>query len=1114
MFKRIQARRALLFTLSWAACACAPVEAEDGTELAFQTTALLDVQRTVVFIEGTTQSGQDMFIRGGLDHDQFALLHPGQTCTGVAETSPCAIPIVHRNLQNATTRPWKEADQFLDWYGRESGQTSVSPGHGLAEGTAADWTTNNPSNANTVASQGFGFEPLNRWGDHYWMLDVDMDCSRGVIDANGDSWFEVKTFISNGPGWEGDVAQSGTPYASRNHFAKCGQISTFRRGSSEVVFTPLGDTPPPPPPPPPPPSDGISRTKFSAAGKYLVVEVLRDDIFHFELGLNGGPAITAPVATSPMVLKTDYPGPTAINISGGTIETPEIRATVNASSLCVSLFDKVRNAALTTVCPNAFTGNWGSGVSVSKGAMFNAYGLGNYFDYGRASSSAEGDWIGKKWSSWDNTEGNARRAMAQGSPSVSQFPVIDVLGAGKLNYSLFFDHTHKYETDFSRDPWAFASFGTTLRWYAMSGADLPDIRGDFMELVGKPRVPPRKAFGLWISKFGYRSWDGVERAISSLQQDNFPVDGVALDLFWFGGRFINDQNRNQFNFDQSRFGSLRFDTNAFPDPAGKIRSLRDRGVGIMPIEESLVSDGSVMFSNFGDVMSSLRNNSYVAQCGVGTPCRIVNNPWWGKGWYLDWTNAAARQFWHDNRRKHLTDMGVLGHWCDLGEPEINQYSPTAFYAGLPGNLHAHNEVHNLYGFLWMQGIAEGYARNATQARPFMLTRAGAPGIQRFGATMWSGDINSNHESLRAQINSQMHMSLAGVDYYGSDAGGFFGGNSGSDLYRMWLADNAMTDFPLRPHSWAAEDVNDNQSFAPNNASTEFKSSNRATVRTKYELIPYTYSLAHRAHRFGEPVTPPVFYYYQADTNTRTTASQKMSGRDLLFALGTEPGQNRKEVYLPADAWYDYFSDAYMNRDSGNNPNVTGPFASQRVSFDFYRSGVLRLPIYARGGAIIPIMKVDDATADAFGRKRQNGGLGSLPTELVARVFAGPNGVRSEFTVFEDDGTTSSYEAGAVRTTRLTQITSGKTTMVTVGPAVGSYDGAPTTRNTEIWLSTPWRGSVLVSLDGVALGAKVTRAQFDAASEACFFVDATNGRVFAKIGARPVSMQSELVFEIR
>ncbi len=196
---------------------------------------LSDVRRTVVFIRGQTVSGQDMFIRGGLDHDAMLRIK-GINCTN-ADGSPnyrCAIPLTHRNLRNTTTSPWKQGDSLLDWYGPESAQTGIS--HGIrAAGTALDWTTNDSRNPFKVAIDGFGFEPRNDVGDHLWMLDMDMDCARGFT-VGSDSFFEVKSFIAGpgAPGWEPDVRQTGTPYATGNHVGKCGMINIFSRGSNEA----------------------------------------------------------------------------------------------------------------------------------------------------------------------------------------------------------------------------------------------------------------------------------------------------------------------------------------------------------------------------------------------------------------------------------------------------------------------------------------------------------------------------------------------------------------------------------------------------------------------------------------------------------------------------------------------------------------------------------------------------------------------------------------------------------------------------------------------------------------------------------------------------------------
>ncbi|MBI2388806.1 MAG: hypothetical protein HYV09_04235 [Deltaproteobacteria bacterium] len=217
-----------------------------GTNFAFDTEtkepASPAVARTVVFIEGETQPGQDLFIRGGMDHEASKKLR-GIDCANEDGTPNyrCAIPIIHRNMKNATTRPWRLGDAFLDWYGREPTQL-VSSG-ALSQGTAADWTTNDwPTSwgpQKTVAVDGYGLEPLNDVGPHLWMLDVDMDCTKAFEAADGTRWFEVKSFVSNGPGWEGDVTQEGAPYASPNHLAKCGQVSIFERGSSRATFRAL-----------------------------------------------------------------------------------------------------------------------------------------------------------------------------------------------------------------------------------------------------------------------------------------------------------------------------------------------------------------------------------------------------------------------------------------------------------------------------------------------------------------------------------------------------------------------------------------------------------------------------------------------------------------------------------------------------------------------------------------------------------------------------------------------------------------------------------------------------------------------------------------------------------
>jgi hypothetical protein len=176
---------------------------------------------TAIMIYGETVVGQDMFIRGGIDWD-YAKTYLGRNCS--SDKWQCAIPIKHKIQSNDKIR---SGDTFLDWYGAEAAQGSV-------EGSPLAWTTNawpaSWGTKRTVVNDGYGETPWNTWGHHYWLLYVDMDCTKTV---NG--WFELKAFISNGPGWENNISQPGAPYKSVNHFAQCGKMNVFRRGQNDPV---------------------------------------------------------------------------------------------------------------------------------------------------------------------------------------------------------------------------------------------------------------------------------------------------------------------------------------------------------------------------------------------------------------------------------------------------------------------------------------------------------------------------------------------------------------------------------------------------------------------------------------------------------------------------------------------------------------------------------------------------------------------------------------------------------------------------------------------------------------------------------------------------------------
>ena len=780
---------------------------------------------------------------------------------------------------------------------------------------------------------------------------------------------------------------------------------------SKCLDTPATRTAPP----------GVVRAAFDSGDLRLTVEVLDDDLVHFELSRLQGRAGSSPgpIPVTPMVHKVDYTGPRSISRPRpGVLVTPELEVAVNPKTLAVTVRSaRGDKATFTTAGPLLRAGAL-AGLTLSRSGVSHAYGLGQQFP---EPGQTDGDWLGKVRAP-GNKYGNKMVPYAGGAVGNTQIPVLYALGLGLHNHALMVDQPQALRWDLREDPWTVTLESDTVRWYFLAGPDLPDLRRDYMELTGRPPVPPAKAFGLWVSEYGYRDWAHVDGKLATLGQHGFPVEGVVLDLFWFGGITSGSP--------QSRMGSLRWDTSKFPDAKKNLARLRRAGVGVVVIEESYISKGLPEFGVLSQAGYLVRRKT-----AAGVP--LFMDSWWGAGGMLDWTSTAAGDFWHDYRRAALVEAGVLGHWTDLGEPE--DFDAAGWYHGLPPHRgHGHAAVANLYNLAWARSIHRGYGRQRTRQRPWILSRSGAGGIQRHGVAIWSGDIGSNLRSLRAHFNAQLHMSLSGVDYYGSDIGGFHRKALEGDLdelYTQWFACGAAVDVPVRPHTM---NLPGKHETAPDRVG--HRPSNLANIKLRRRLGPYLYSLAHLAHRRGEAVFPPLVYHFQSDPVVRRMGSQKMIGPNLMVALAARQKEETTDVYLPAGRWFDYHTGEQV-ADRGQ----TGVWL-RKVPLKT-SGGLFRLPLYARAGAVIPERApVDDHT-------------------LRARVFPGQGA--SSFDLFEDDGQTVAYLQGQVRTTRISQEMNGKQVTVTMDPARGSYEGAPTARAREVLLVFQ-KGVSKVELDGKPL----------------------------------------------
>jgi alpha-glucosidase len=854
----------------------------------------------------------------------------------------------------------------------------------------------------------------------------------------------------------------------------------------------------------------VQRVKFPSGGQYLIVETLDDDLVHFELSAVGdGPDASVPLYTSPMIDKTDYSGPAAYAQNGGVIETSQARVSVNTQSLCVSITDKIRSALLTTICPLDLGQAW-KGLTLAREQMQHVYGLGQQF---KVLGSADGDWISHRVreeqpAGQEQSHGNGFMPFGPaGLVGNVQLPVMYAVGSSNLNYAFLLDNVYKQRWEFTGDPWKVQMWGDQIRFYVMLGPDLPDLRQDYLELVGRPPVPPRKAFGLWVSEFGYKNWPQIARLKTGLRSDHFPVDGFVLDLQWFGGIIAGNPD--------SPMGRLDWDLDNFPDPDGNIAGLLGDQVGLVAIEESYVNEHTATYRQMLDAGARFASMRVGHQCDPGrsTPVSLTN--WFGKAGMIDWSNPDTGAWIHDNRRfPNLVSKGILGHWTDLGEPE--KYDGTACYTGVEttptGPKSQHGDIHNLYNFLWNRSIYDGYRRrqDTVNRRPFIVSRSGAAGSARFGVAMWSGDIGSSLQLLATHLNSQMHMTFSGIDYYGSDIGGFrregipyntdHAGNLQyqNELYTQWFANGTWFDVPVRPHTDNSFQTRIRYETAPNLVGVP--ATNLANLRQRYELTPYYYSLAYRAYLAGEPLIAPLVFYYQNDPNVRQMGHQKLIGRDLLVAVVARHGEYQRDVYLPAGTWVNYHTNEWFT-------------SSGQIIKDFpvYLDWALRLPAFARAGAILPAMFVDDKTKDVFGHRKD----GTSRNELLVRVYA--DSAATQFTLYEDDGSSVSYDTHGkpvyqTRSTPLSQQQTGRTVRVAIGAVSGSFPGAVSQRDTVVRLIVKDARATRVSLNGTPLSRHPNETAFNSARSG--WVNAGLNTILAKSGVRSVSAPKTFVFTLQ
>jgi oligosaccharide 4-alpha-D-glucosyltransferase len=485
-------------------------------------------------------------------------------------------------------------------------------------------------------------------------------------------------------------------------------------------------------------------------------------------------------------------------------------------------------------------------------------------------------------------------------------------GADNLNYSvpfftsskgygLFFDNPSKGFVDIGKqDENVFkAGFSSgELNVYVILGKGYKEVLQSYHKLTGTQPLPPRWAFGNLMSRFGYTSEAQARDILQKMKEEDVPVDAIIFDLFWFGDSI------------KGTLGNLEWtNKQKWPDPKKMISDFKKEGIHTILVTEPFFVETSKSYA---------ASKPYLAVDSAGKPY-YLKDFYFGKGGLIDIFRKDSKD-WFWNFYKKQMDIGVEGWWGDLGEPEKH---PSDLYHNLKDfgqkRLFNADEVHNAYGHNWTKMLYEKYAQVYPNKRLFSLNRSGFAGSQRYSIFPWTGDVSRSWSGLRAQLPILLGMTMSGVPYVHSDAGGFAGGEGDKELYVRWLQFAAFTPI-FRPHGTALFEVEPSAFSFPSEVAlidTPWRKYAKDVVDLRYRFLPYNYTLAYQQTVSGKPLMSPLYYYFPADTTAVKVQDEYMWGENLFVAPILNKGAVSRKYYLPKGKWINIIADSILVKDGGN-----------------------------------------------------------------------------------------------------------------------------------------------------------------------------------------------------
>lgn len=525
-------------------------------------------------------------------------------------------------------------------------------------------------------------------------------------------------------------------------------------------------------------------------------------------------------------------------------------------------------------------------------------------------------------------------------------------------YGIFFDNTFRTLFDFGHERSDVATFsapGGELDYYFIYGPELTRVAEGYTRVTGRPELPPLWALGYHQSKWSYYPEAKLKEVANEFRRRKIPCDVLQLDIEYMDG-----------------FRCFSWDKSRFPDPRRTLSELEVDGFKTVAI----VNPGVKVDREYPVYVEGVEKRYF---------CRRADGPimqgkvWPGLCHFPDFTNPLVREWWARLTREFMTS-GIRGIWTDMNEPVIFEVEGGTFpmdtrhdYDGQPCS---HRKAHNVYGMQMARATYVGCKKAVYPRRPFVITRSGYSGVQRY-ASVWTGDNIATWEHLWIANLQCQRLSISGISFCGSDIGGFIGRPSG-ELYVRWLQMGAFHPF-FRTHS-----SGDHGEQEPWTFGEECEGVAKKTIEMRYRFLPYLYTAFWQHVSRGTPVLRPLVFLDQENTETYFRMDEFGVGENIIVCPVTQDGARSRRMYLPVGDWYHYWTDALMA-------------GRQEIEIE---APLDEIPVFVRAGAVIPHYPVMQYVREK-------------PIEtLDLHVYFMTASRSSE--MYEDDGDYYDYEQGNYR----------------------------------------------------------------------------------------------------